>query len=191
MPQREAFLTPTLVFQVHGEHAVEGPGPHDRELTRLAGVKVQRQGKPRHRERQNEPNRRTSTKKQGGLLVDEHGHECQRGDAQQRDMQLEMVVEDHRSQQCHEHSAQRAAQRHGQVERGEVTRVWLEAAELAVADHASDEHHGRVRNELLGDGRAFTPEHEPHCADEGRDQRRAEPRAHVPAVVLEGYDERQ
>ena len=124
----------------------------------------------------------------------------------QRDVQLEIAFQHLRRDDRHQHRAERAADRHHQIETRQVLRIGLQARHLAVAEHAADEQPGgeqrdkhdearRASQQTFGEACHRRRQVDVQGSDIGRHQRQQhqqqhdEQRPYVPARVIEAQDE--
>src|SRR5262249_41142740 len=84
-------------------------------------------------------------------LANGAGHYARENDArgcnggnEDSDVPLDDRAENVWSDERHGNAAERAAGRHHQVVRSEISGMWFEAGELAMAEQADEEHRGEV-----------------------------------------------
>ena len=106
-------------------------------------------------------------------------------------MQCQVVVENERSDQCDEDSAQSTSESYGEVISREMSRMRLLPTQLTMADHTTGEQHPRKHEQLHTDLDRLPDEHEPYGEDRRENEGAHEPRPDVPAVMVKSDDEGQ
>ena len=193
MLQREVMEVGVAgVVLVDLEHAVEaarhaqGPLQGGRRDVGEA-VAERRQGDERDR-----PGPASRTLAERAVLVLAEDEEHQRRRQEEREVQFEIVGQDERRDEADEDPAGGAAGGEREVEAGELPRAGTQAVDLAVADHAGDEHRAEVeRGERrdVGVGLRLIEVPEDHAQQGG--QQRQPDAAVVPARAVEADDERE